>query len=65
MFRSLIGYDMTKTLAAVRCPMLILFAEKDFKVEPTRSRAIAEAALQKAGQKNSTVQIVPGVNQFL
>jgi dienelactone hydrolase len=64
MFRSLIGYDMTQTLAAVRCPMLILFAEKDFKVEPARSRAIAEAAMQKAGKQNCMVHIVPGANHF-
>jgi len=64
MVRSLIRYDMTQTLAAVRCPMLILFAEKDFKVEPARSRAIAEEALQKAGHRNSSVRVVAGVDHF-
>jgi dienelactone hydrolase len=64
MVRSLIGYDMAQTLIDVRCPMLILFAEKDFKVEPARSSAIAEAAVQKAGKQNCTVHIVPGANHF-
>jgi dienelactone hydrolase len=64
MFRSLIRQDMTQTLAAVHCPMLILFAEKDFKVEPVRSSSIAEAALQNASRENSTVRVVPGVNHF-
>jgi hypothetical protein len=40
--------------------MLILFAEKDLKVEPVRSSSIAEAALQNAARENSTVRVILG-----
>jgi dienelactone hydrolase len=61
-FRGLLGFDPAAALAKVRCPALILFAEKDPKIDPRKSRDIAKAALEKAGQKGSDVQVIPGAD---
>ena len=44
--------------------MLILFAEKDIKVEPNRGSQIATALLQKSGRTNGTVKIITGATHF-
>ena len=64
MFRSLIGQDSAHTLAHVRCPVLVLFAEKDFKVEPQRSSRIAQEALSKSGVEKWDVKVMPGADHF-
>ncbi len=64
MYRSMIGYDVGQTMPKVDCPMLILFAEKDFKVEPKLSSEIAMNVLQKAGRTNGTVKVIAGANHF-
>ena len=58
-FRGLLGFDPAAALAKTRCPALILFAEKDPKIDPRKSHEIARAALEKAGQKGSAVQVIP------
>ena len=47
MFRSLIGYNATETLAKTRCPALMLFAGRDRKVDPSKSREMAKTAPRK------------------
>lgn len=64
MFRSLIGYDTTGTLSKLRCPALILFAGRDRKVDPTKSREMAKAALEKTGREDWTVEIIAGADHF-
>jgi dienelactone hydrolase len=61
-FRGLLGFDPAVALAKTRCPALILFAEKDPKIDPRKSREIAKAALGKTGQKGSDVQIIIGAD---
>jgi hypothetical protein len=58
-FRGLLGFDPAAALAKVRCPALILFAERDPKINALKSRDIARAALDKTGQKGSDVQVIP------
>lgn len=64
MYRSMIGYDVGQTVTKINCPMLILFAERDFKVEPKRGSEMATALLRKAGRTHWTVKIIPGANHF-
>jgi uncharacterized protein len=64
MFRSLIGYDATETLTKIRCPALMLFAGRDRKVDPTKSRAMAKAALEKTGREDWTVEVIAGADHF-
>jgi pimeloyl-ACP methyl ester carboxylesterase len=64
MFRSLIGQDSAHILATVRCPVLVFFAEKDFKVEPQRSASVAKVALSKSGAENWDVKIIPAADHF-
>ncbi len=61
-FRGLLGFDPAAALAKIHCPVLILFAEKDPKIDPRKSREIAKAALEKTGQKGFDVQVVPGAD---
>ena len=58
-FRGLLGFDPAAALAKIRCPALILFAEKDPKIDPRKSREIAKLALERTGQKGSGVQVIP------
>lgn len=58
-FRGLLGFDPAAALTKIHCPALVLFAEKDPKIDPQKSREIAKLALEKAGQKGSDVQIIP------
>lgn len=58
-FRGLLGFDPAAALTKIHCPALILFAEKDPKIDPQKSREIAKLALEKTGQKGSDVQVIP------
>jgi dienelactone hydrolase len=64
MVRSLIGYDATGTLTKIRSPALLLFAERDRKVDPSMSSAIAKAALKKTGRKDWSVEVIAGADHF-
>ena len=64
MFRSLIGQDSAHTLATIHCPVLVFFAENDFKVEPQRSASVAKEALSKSGAENWDVKIIPAADHF-
>jgi dienelactone hydrolase len=61
-FRSLLGFDPPNTLAKLHCPALILFAEKDQKIDPLKSCEIAKTALEKSGTKDWDVQIIHGAD---
>ena len=61
-FGGLLKFDPAAALAKTQCPALILFAEKDTKIDPQRSREIAKAALERAGQKRSDVRVIAGAD---
>jgi pimeloyl-ACP methyl ester carboxylesterase len=64
MFRSLIGQDPVHTLAKIHCPVLVFFAEKDFKVDPQRSSRIANHALSQSGVEKWDVKVIPAADHF-
>ena len=57
-----IDFDPVPFLEKVKCPVLAFFGEKDVLVPPEGNVAIMEAALKKAGNKDVTIKILPGVN---
>jgi len=63
-FRSLIGLDFNKAIRQIKCPALVLFAERDFKVEPGRSSRLAEAALSATGRSGWTVRVIEGADHL-
>jgi uncharacterized protein len=63
MFRSLLGYDALATLGKMRCPALLLFAERDFKVDANHNAGLARRALEAGGRKGK-VQVISGVDHF-
>ena len=63
-FRSLIGLDFNKAIRQIKCPALVLFAERDFKVEPGRSSRLAEAALSATGRSDWTVRVIKGADHL-
>ncbi len=48
----------------VTCPVLLLNGEKDMQVYPKQNIDAIEASLQKAGNKNVTTHILPGLNHL-
>jgi pimeloyl-ACP methyl ester carboxylesterase len=64
LYRTMIGYDVGQDLIKVDRPMLVLFAENDFKVEPQRASKIALALLQKTGRTNWKIEVVAGADHF-
>ncbi|HWB12284.1 MAG TPA: alpha/beta fold hydrolase [Pirellulales bacterium] len=58
-FRGLLGFDPAAALARTQCPALILFAERDPKIDPRKNSEIAKAVLEVPGKKGSSVQVIP------
>lgn len=63
--RHFIVYDPAPTLRAVKCPVLALFGEKDLQVPPGQNAPPVEAALKAAGNPDSVVRRLPGLNHLL
>jgi uncharacterized protein len=63
-FRLFIDFDPATVLSRVRCPALALFGEKDMQVLPSLNKEPMEAALRRAGNGDSMVEIVAGANHL-
>ena len=63
-YRYFLAYDPRTALEQVRCPVLALNGSKDSQVSPELNLPAIEAALKKGGNKDCTVQLVPGVNHL-
>ena len=64
-FRFSLRHDPAKTLQALRCPVLALFGEKDVQVPPKGNQEAIRAALERAGNARSSVEVLPRLNHFL
>lgn len=60
-WRYILGMDNKAILMKVKCPMLSIYGEIDQQVNPDKNIQIIENAL-KAGNKNSVVKKLPGLN---
>jgi uncharacterized protein len=56
--------DPTQFWEKVKCPVLALNGEKDIQVNANQNIPVIIAALQKAGDKNVTTKIFPGLNHL-
>ncbi|HKR13987.1 MAG TPA: alpha/beta hydrolase [Pyrinomonadaceae bacterium] len=56
------GYDPALTFRRVRCPVLIVYGERD---NPAKGIARIEQALTEAGNKDYTVRVFPGADHDL
>ena len=56
------GYDPAPTFRRVRCPVLIIYGEKD---NPSAGIARIEQALREAGNRDYTVRVFPGADHDL
>jgi pimeloyl-ACP methyl ester carboxylesterase len=63
-FRSLIRQDPAVYLRNVKIPVLALFGEKDFQVDPQVNAEAVRAALAAAGNSNHEVRSLPGLNHL-
>jgi pimeloyl-ACP methyl ester carboxylesterase len=63
-FRYFLTYDPKPTLEKVKCPVLALVGEKDLQVPPKQNLKAIEDALKKGGNKNFTVEELPGLNHL-
>jgi pimeloyl-ACP methyl ester carboxylesterase len=63
-FRFFLSHDPRPGLAAMRCPSLALFGEKDLQVSPELNRAPMEQALRASGNTDATVRVLPGLNHL-
>jgi hypothetical protein len=63
-FRFFLAYDPAPVLAAVKCPVLALFGEKDVQVSPQQNLPVMEKAFQKGGNKDVTFKIFPEANHL-
>jgi dienelactone hydrolase len=59
-----ISTDPSQFWDKVKCPVLALNGEKDIQVDASENIPAIAAALQKAGNKNVTTKIFPGLNHL-
>ena len=62
--RYFISFDPAPVLAAVRCPVLAIFGERDTQVPPATNRPALEAAFAKGGNSRVTVKVYPEANHL-
>ncbi len=60
--RFFLSYDPATTLEKVKCPVLALAGEKDTQVVPEQNVRAMKAAFARGGNRDATVQILPGLN---
>ncbi len=63
-FRFSITHDPGATLQKVECPVLALFGEKDVQVPPEGNIQAVINALQKGGNRDFQVEVMPDLNHF-
>ncbi len=63
-FRYFLSYDPRPTLSKVRCPVLVLYGEKDLQVPPKENVPELEMALKGGGNKDYTIKVFPGLNHL-
>lgn len=63
-FRAFLTYDPRPTLRKVTCPVLAILGEKDVQVPAKDNAAQIEQALKAGGNKDVSIQILPGLNHL-
>ncbi len=63
-FRFFLTYDPRPTLAKVKVPVLAIGGERDLQVPAKENLDAIRAALDAGGNKDHTVQVLPGLNHL-
>jgi len=63
-FRYFLVHDPRPALEQTSVPVLALFGEKDLQVPPAQSASEVEAALDRGGNADVTIRIIPGLNHL-
>lgn len=63
-FRHFLHYDPRPALERTTVPVLALFGEKDLQVPPTQSSDEVKRALERGGNADATVLVLPGLNHL-
>lgn len=63
-FRFFLTYDPSEALEEISVPVLALFGGKDLQVPPEQSAGEVEAALERGGNADATVLVLPGLNHL-
>ena len=63
-FKYFLKYNPQPTLEKVKCPVLAINGENDLQVPPKENLSAIEIALEKAGNKNFEVKMLPGLNHL-
>ncbi len=63
-FRYFLTYDPRPALQQVKCPVLALNGEKDLQVPPRQNLAEIAKALERGGNRDVTIQELPGLNHL-
>jgi hypothetical protein len=63
--RFFLAYDPAPALAKLKCPVLALNGAKDLQVIADQNVPAIKAALAQGGNKDATVEILPGLNYLL
>lgn len=63
-FRRFLRHGPRADLEKVRCPMLVLFGERDLQVAPSQNRPPLEAALKASGHQHHEVREFPSLNHL-
>jgi uncharacterized protein len=64
-YRRILDYSPVPSLQKLKCPVLVLYGELDRGVPVKENKSIIEHALQKAGNHNYTIRILPKGNHAL
>ncbi len=63
-FKYFVKIDPVPTLEKVKCPVLAINGEKDLQVPPFENLYAIETALEKGGNKNYEIKMLPGLNHL-
>jgi len=63
-FKYFLRFDPVPVLEKVKCPVLAINGEKDLQVPPKENLSAIKSALEKGGNKNFEVKMLPGLNHL-
>ena len=63
--RKMVEFDPGPAWEKVKCPVLAIYGEKDTSLPPEQNLPIIRRGLEKAGNKDVTIKVVPGADHGL
>lgn len=63
-FKFFLDYDPAPTLQKVKCPVLVVFGERDLQVPVALNRGPMEQALKSGGNRNYVIEVIPRANHL-